>query len=791
MQIHLLAGVFSVALLQLHAQRASAQDVPAAQDLLELDTVVVTGTRVSNRTISDSSAPIDVFAADDLLESGYLELGQSLQRLAPSFNLPQATIGATANVRAATLRGLAPDQTLVLINGKRRHASSLVNTNNAVGRGSIATDLALIPMAAIERVEVLRDGASAQYGSDAIAGVINVILRSDSDGTQVGLRGRKTERADGLGGQASLLRGFELGNGGSLTLSVEAASSDRTNNALTNFNGTPQTNPNYGKVTAWFGDPETDSVLLSLNMVRPFGDALELYGFATGARREVFAPGFFRDLAGAGGPAPAPDNGLVHPNGYLPLGTTEQTDFETYVGVRGELGDAWRWDLSTGVGRNQTDQTLHNSVNVSFGAASPTEFDTGGFEYLQWKTELELGRSFALLAGADLTIGVGHRYEEFSIRPGEPASRYEAGSDPLRGLDPATPIDESRSAASIFVDGELSITDRLRVGAAARYEDYSSFGDTVTGRFSTHFKAAEWLSLRGSVSTGFRAPSLQQAFYTTVNRRTNTATALLQVVGTYPVDSPAARAVGALPLEPEESRQLAAGFALKPLRGLLITVDYFDTRIKDRISLSEQLSGPAVIAALAASGIRNVTAISFFTNAIDTTTEGFEVATTYQHTDFIGGDLELTAAFSQFETQIDRVRSNSAVPSLPLLGARSLTLLTESQPETKASFGASFSRGPATLSLLATHYGGYTVSFGDQIPIGEELVVDCNAAFDLSSALRLTIGVQNAFDEYPDVLAEHAPTQGARLRSFGWHYPEESPFGNNGRTYIVQLTASF
>lgn len=784
---HLLVAV-SAAAIQIPAERASAQEEPTAS---VLDTIVVTGTRVSNRTVSESSAPIDVFAADELLASGYIELGQSLQRLAPSFNLPQATIGTTAAVRAATLRGLAPDQTLVLINGKRRHASSIINTNNSVGRGSVATDLSLIPMAAIERIEVLRDGASAQYGSDAIAGVINIILRTDDQGAEMALRTRKTERAGGLAGQASLLTGLALDNGGSLTVSAEGAVADRTNNALVNVNGTPQTNPNYGRVTAWFGDPETETALVTVNMVRPLTERTDLYGFATGAWRDVLSPGFFRDPAGAGGPFTAPDNRVVHPSGYLPRGHAKQWDFETYLGLRGALGEQWRWDFSTGVGHNELEQTLHNAVNASLGAASPTSFDLGGFEYRQWKSELELARSFGLLAGADLTVGVGHRYEQFSIGSGDPPSRFEAGSDPARGLDPATPIDATRSSAALFVDAELNLTERLRLGAAGRYEDYSSFGDTLTGKLSSYFEATDWLTLRGSVSTGFRAPSLQQVFYTTVNRRTNPATAQVQTIGTYPVDSSVARAAGALPLEPEESRQLSAGIALKPTRGLMLTIDYFNTRIEDRITLSEQLSGPAVNAALAAAGIANVAAISFFTNALDTTTKGVEVAGTYRQDGVLGGELSLTAAFTDYETQIDRVRSNSKVPTLALLGGRSLSLLTESQPETKSSLDIGFRRGAVSVSTLATYYGDYIVSFGDQIPIGAEVVVDLDVAVELTPAVRVALGVQNVLDEYPDALAEQAPTQGARIRSIGWHYPEESPFGNNGRAYFVQLTASF
>jgi len=772
---------------------AAAQEAPREPD----EAIIVTGTRAPNRTAAESAVPIDVFSADDLAEPGYLELGQALQRIAPSLNLPQATIGATAAVRAATLRGLAPDQTLVLINGKRRHAASVINTNNSIGRGSVSTDLSLIPLAAIKRVEVLRDGASAQYGSDAIAGVVNIILDDDSDALRFSMRGRKTEREGGLGGQLSASGALKLGSG-TLRLTAEISASGRTNNALPNLNGTPATNPNYGKVTGWFGDPRTKTALLAANLRLPVGETVELYGYVTAARRDVDAPGFFRDPAGSGGPFTAPDLRLIFPNGFLPVGKTRQLDAEAYLGLRGALGGGWDWDVSSGLGYNRNAQDLERGVNGSLGAASPTKFYLGAFRYKQWKSQIEVSRSFDWLDGASLALGASHRYENFSIQAGDAASRFEAGSDPSRGLDPASPIDESRNSVGFFADGEIRFTQAVRLEGAVRYEHYSTFGDTVTGKLAGYVEPFKGFSLRGSISTGFRAPSLQQSYYTTVNRRTDPATASVVTVGTYPVDSPAAIAVGARLLEPETSRQIGFGIGFRPLDGLSITADYFNTRIKNRITLSEQLSGvgatPGAVAvrnALAAAGIRNVTALSFFTNALDTTTEGVEIAAHYRRSDVLGGTLALTGAYTHYRTKIDRLRGNEVVPQLPLLGQRSLTLLTSSQPETKASFDTSFTFGRFDLSALATYYSGYTVSFGDEIPIGDEVIVDLTAGARLSDALRLSFGVQNLFDQYPDVLADRAATQGPRLRALGQHYPEESPFGNNGRTFVLSLTAEF
>jgi len=791
-----LLATAALAALQFAApQGAYAADNADAQ----VDEVIVTGTRAAGRTVATASAPIDVLGAAALERTATMELGQAIQRVAPSFNLPQSVVGTTGAIRSATLRGLAPDQALVLINGKRRHSTSAVNTNNSIGRGSVATDFAFIPLAAVERTEVLRDGASAQYGSDAIAGVINIILRSEDEGSRLTLRARKTQRSDGLGGQAAISTGMLIGDGGSLTLTGEVMGYQKTNTALPNFNGTPTTNPNYGKVVGQFGDPRAAGVLATANLVLPLGGEKELYGHATAGYRNVLAPGFFRDPIGAGGPtAAAPDNKLIFPNGFLPIATTEQWDGEVYAGVRGEFANGWRWDVSTGLGRNVYDQTLERGVNGSLGAASPTKFGLGGFEYLQWTSGVELSHTYDLLDGLDVTVGADHRYEAYKINPGDKASRFDLGSDPQKGLDPVRPIDESRNSYAVFVDSELNFSDAFRVGGALRYENYSDFGGTLTGKLSSYFKATDWLSLRGSVSTGFRAPSLQQTFYTTVNRRfaDNLADAL--TLGTFPVESPAALAVGAKPLEAEKSKQFSAGVVLRPIPDLLVTVDYFQTKVEDRITLSDQLSAlgttPGALAvrkALDAAGIKNVNAISFFTNAVDTTTRGVEIAADYTIYDVFGGRLGVAAAYTHFSTRIDRLKANSVVPQLPLLGGRSLTLLTKSQPEDKASVDLNFKRGPLTLSALATYYGKYTVNFGEDIPIGDEVVFDLSAAFQVRDNVQISVGVQNLFDEYPDVVAEKAPTLGARVRQFALQYPEESPFGANGRTFSISLTAEF
>lgn len=516
-----------------------------AEDVSTLEQVVVVGSRGKPRLATDTSAPVDVFSGEELAQKGFNELTKALEFLSPSFNYPRVSSGpSTQGARPARLRGLGPDQVLVLVNGRRRHASSLITFNNTPGRGSVPIDFNTIPMAAIERIEVLRDGAAAQYGSDAIAGVINIVLRDDRDGGLVSMQYGETERGQG---ETFITRGrigLPLGDGGFLTLSGEINDRDDTNAA--------EIDPRFGRITSTLGDSPATDVNIALNAAMPLGE-VEVYGFATYGHRDAEASPLFR------APSVAP---LVYPQGFLPIVNLELHDVGANIGVRGQVA-GWDWDLSDTYGFNRGDYRVSNTTNTSLGPASPTAFFGGAARYGQNLINLSVGRDFDLAAGAHLAAGLEHRHEFYELLKGDESSYTLAGAQGFPGFNPPSPVDVSRDAVSAFLDGELNLTPDLDLGAAVRYEDYSDFGDQVTGKVSLFWRPMSAVAFRATASTGFRAPSLQQQFFSTVTSE-RLPSGEISNVGTFAVNDQVSVALGASPLKAETSTSYSAGVVLTP-----------------------------------------------------------------------------------------------------------------------------------------------------------------------------------------------------------------------------------
>ncbi len=509
----------------------------------EVGEVVVTGTRVATRTRLDSLAPIDVLPAAMLEKQGSTELAEALSTVAPSLDFPRPSItDGTDHIRPATLRGLAPDQTLVLVNSKRRHQSALVNINGSVGRGSAAVDLNAIPLAAIESVEVLRDGASAQYGSDAIAGVINLRLRDAREGGDAGFTygeydtDVETERgqrhaSDGATMTASGWVGLPLGEEGFLTLSGEYR--DREPTSRGDFDSRVPGSP----VTSRYGDSDVRDITGYVNAGIPLEGDWNIYGWAGYQNREGNSAAFPRIFNDARN-VPA-----IYPNGFLPLITTDIDDVAVGWGVRGKVGE-WDADISLVYGLNDVHYGVEDSLNTSFGAASQTSFDAGSMEYDQLVFNAGVVRGFEvgnLPEPLNLALGVEARRENYSIEAGEPAS-YElgpvagapAGAQGFPGFRPSNEVDEDRTAYSAYVDLEARLTKQFLASVAVRGEHYSDFGSAVTGKLAARFDFTDSFALRGNVSTGFRAPGLQQEFFTST--ATNFINGIPVEVGTFPGD---------------------------------------------------------------------------------------------------------------------------------------------------------------------------------------------------------------------------------------------------------------
>jgi len=752
----------------LSALAAHAQD--ADPEFQGNNDIVVTGTRSEGRAALESSAPIDVVGGEEILESGHPDLGRALNFLEPGVNFARAaTTASAANTRPITLRGLSPDQTLVLVNGKRWHANAVLNVNNSIGRGSAGVDLDTIPHSAIERIEILRDGAAAQYGSDAIAGVVNIILKSNASGGSGELLAGITGEGDGANAMATASAGFGVGDGGHLTLTVLAREQEATNRAFVD--------QRFDRVTYRIGDPEARVANLAFDAGLPLGTA-ELYAFGAITRKVSNNAAGFR----------IPGFSPLYPGGFLPIIEPHIRDVGATVGLRTEFGRL-RADLSYGYGENQADFAVHDTANASLGLASPTRFDSGGVTYRQHVGDLALSMPLdGVFAGGNIAAGGQYRRERYAIRSGEPLAYFGVGADGFAGFNPRNPTDARRDAYASYLDVELRPRSSLLLGGALRYDHYGDFGGQVTWRATTRFDAADGVALRGTIGTGFKAPSLQQQYFSAVQGATSQGQ--LVTVGTLPVSDPVAQALGAPPLKPERSRNMTFGVVFGPFDGFSFTADWFRIRIRDRIALSEQLGGAAVQAVLARAGITGFQQVRFFTNAVDTTTSGVEVTARWQ------GDLgaetraSLQLGYGWFKSDLDTLRANPALPSLPLLSTKSILFLTEAQPRNKFTLQARIDRGPFDLGANIAAFGTYTSAplTGVQTFGGKE-TVDLAAGYRLGGGVRLVLGVQNLFDARPDEIDGQALVIGATGGSFPTG--EETPIGLNGRAYYTRLTARF
>ena len=731
-----------------------------------IEELVVVGSRGAARAATESASSVSVISGAEIRAKGFTDLSQILQFIEPSFNLPPVSSSPTATgARPATLRGLNPDQLLVLVNGKRRHASAVINSNNGIGRGTVPVDLNTIPVEAIERIEVLKDGAAAQYGSDALAGVINIVLRGDSSGAELSALAGETHRGDGASGLVEGRDGFKLGEKGFLTLSGDVRYHDLTNAA--------SIDPRFGRVTQLLSEPRTLDFTAAANGEYALG-AVTLYGFLTLNQRHTEMSPLFRV------PTTAP---AFYPNGFLPLVKEDGTDVGGAVGLKGALG-AWTWDLSDTFGYNRADFGVDNTVNTSLGAASPTAFDGGGARYDQNLVDLTFNRAApGLMAGGNLAVGLEERHESYELVKGDPGSFFGAGAQGFPGFNPPRPVNVGRDAFSAYVDGELKPVEALTLGAAARYEHYSDFGDDTTGKLSAIWRPTPIIALRGTASTGFRAPSLQQQYYSTVTSQLIPQTGVLANVGNFAATDPVAIALGSSALRPEKSTSYSGGVVVTPAPRFTLTADLFQIRIKDRIVLSESLTGPAVTAILTAHGITNAAAVRFFTNAADTETNGWEAAAHWTPPVAQAGTLNVDLGYATTKTDLRSLRANPVLPTTPLLAATSIGVLVGGQPGNKATLALAYLAGPWRVTADVVKFGHYYAPpLGVSQYFGPVTTIDLSVSRELTERLRAQIGVDNLTNQFTDKVI--GATDG-RLVS------EAGGVGFDGRRYFARLTATF
>lgn len=806
----------------LHAQQATA----ATGKATTLESVQVIGSRAKNRTAAETAAPVDVISSEQLENAGVSEVGQALQMLEPSFNFSRTFVSdGTDIIRPATLRGLGPDQVLVLVNGKRRHQQALVNVQQTVGRGSAGTDINAIPIAAVERIEVLRDGAAAQYGSDAISGVINIVLKKQVGTTSVSVDSGQTYKGDGLVRHGSVNTGMRLGKDGYLNLTLEYRDRGETNRA-----GPDSLRVSPPRVTQRLGDAKATDAYFWLNGGLPIGKG-ELYWFGGVSKRDGSSYGFFRS-AGDNRTVPA-----LYPDGFLPNIVTTVKDASLAVGYRGPLGEDWDWDLSANRGRSHFGFHQSNSVNVSWWYeprpgggtydASPTSADTGALVLNESTVNLDFRGPVNWGVGHDvlsLATGLEWRKDTYGIDAGDPVSYTygrtndrsipifgqagdiaQPGMQGFPGFSPLEAINAGRHSWAAYVDAESQVTDRVLLGAAARYERYSDFGGTATGKFSARFDATDSFAVRGTLATGFRAPGVQQMFYSQRSTNLNPSGVLVDTL-TARQNGSVTTAFGIKPLKQETSRSGTLGIAYKPGNDFTLTVDLFQIDIKDRIIFSSNIVPESVgtdgqpcatnnancpiAAVLNPIGVGQVL---FFTNAIDTTTKGIDVVAEKGFTLDAGASLDFTALMNYNKTRVNKRKSDSAIlPANMLFDDTQVTLIEQGQPRVHHILQGVYREGPWDFTLRENYFGpvsGQGFTPGIKQTWGGKVLTDVAIGYRFSDKARISVGADNVFNTYPD---RWDPQTGAPFPQLGFTYGWETlPFGINGGYYYAKLDVKF
>ena len=771
------------------------------EDGVSLDEVVLVGSRSPKRTSVDTAVAIDVIDVSEVTtQVGKVEINELLQYAAPSFNAnKQSGSDGADHIDPASLRGLGPDQTLVLINGKRRHQSSLINIFGTRGRGNTGTDLNAIPASAIKRIEILRDGASAQYGSDAIAGVINIVLKdnvdeftgsvnygfystnadvdtsafgeygawntdgyrldTERDGNAIG----KDKNFDGGSVKVTANYGFNIGEkGGYANFTTEYLSKNKTLRPAFDFR-------------KGFGEAAIDGFNFFGNMAIPVSDKTEVYAFGGRNYRDTDAYAFTRN----GGERVVES---IYPNGFTPRITSNIIDNSISAGVRTETGSGWKVDISNTWGKNFFHYYIKGTLNASLEDVSPTDFDAGGHSLSQNTVNLDFSKYYDdVLSGMNLAFGAEYRTENFIIFAGEegsygtytedgllitdPSTQTQAeddfgnprpgGSQGFPGYSPANEVDRSRSNLSLYADAEFDLSEKFLLSAAARFENFSDFGSTLNGKLAARIKASDNINIRGSLSTGFRAPSLAQIYYNLKFTNFVGGQALESLLS--PNNSPVTASFGIGPLKEEKAFNAALGFTAK-FGEFTATIDGYYIAVKDRIVLTGNFDAPQ---------IPNVEAAQFFANGADTKTTGLDVILSWKTS--VGDDSSFGATFlGNFnDMKIDKVL-NGSLDEQTFFGERDKAFLLASAPDSKLSLNLNYDKNWFDAGLTFTRfsevqlldfqmfedpadYGG----FNQQIiaatdTYGAKVVTDLNLGFRLSENLKLNAGSNNLFNVYPD-----------------------------------------
>jgi len=809
------AGALSGALASVASAEEAATTAPA--EPTAISQVVVTATRGQTRTVATSPAPIDVISRQALADTGKTTLKEALAVLLPSFNF--GTVNGFAHnevIRPVSLRGLSAAYTLVLINGKRRHQSALLLNSTLDSSGATPVDLDLIPISAVDRIEVLRDGAAAQYGSDAIAGVINVILKSSDHGGSISATAGQYYYGDDGRLELAADQGFKVGDDGALHLALDVKHQEHANPSRNGYatgafyfplpNGQPDPRESAQALGDYNGDPLLNQVTVSGDFQKPIGRDFSAYSFATYGYRN--GNGFMTKRR----PNATGDIPQIYPNGYVPDFILYENDFEAVAGVKGERA-GWAIDLSTSYGADYTN-SYGDTLNPSLGPTGPTRFYLYGLDNETSTSNVDVSRAFevGLSRPLNLAFGVEFRNERYVVVPGSPDA-YENGgyiytSTPLAGqaaligvqgvnvVDSSAAGSASRNNVATYVDVGLYPLPKWYVDLAGRDEYYDdSAGNNTSGKITTRYDVTDKFALRGTASTGFRAPSLSEELYG--QRRYTT-----QIVGgvsqqfpsdVVPVNSALAAALGATPLKPETATNFSAGFTYEPLRNLYLTLDAYEIYIDNRIALTSTLSGAGVNTLLARAGLPQNIFVQYFTNAINTRTGGADLVSEYRVDLGDYGALKLGAAANYNKTDITHIRPNPAVlaslgSNLQLFDHVQQGSLTVGLPKSKVIVSADWTHGKLGVNLRLTRYGAVVQTSdtpGADRSFNAKTITDLEARYAFTPRLSFAVGADNILDVYPSKSAILGVNGNAE------YYGTFSPFGIYGGYYYTRLSYAF
>jgi iron complex outermembrane receptor protein len=841
-----LVGLTFAALSSAAMAQQPASDVDDDDDEeTTLETVSVLGTRSTARSATDSAVPIDIINAEELRNQGSTDVLDALKVLVPSFNVSTIPIDDAATlIRPANLRGLPPDNTLILVNGKRRHRSAVITfLGHGLSDGSQGVDISVFPALALEQVEVLRDGAAAQYGSDAIAGVINFGLKRLGEGGQVEIFGGQYYEGDGFTKQASGQIGFPLGEDGFATLTAEWREADPTSRSVQRDDAAAAAAAGYPNVpdpAQIWGSPEVTDDYKFVGNFGWSGETFELYGFGNVSRRDTDGGFYYRNpTARAGvysndggqtllvgspsGNTACPTIALRNSAGLIPYATVagqvaalpgdcftfldiftggftprfggEMEDVGFTGGIRGTWGADWNWDVSGTYGNNEIEFFMYNTVNASLGPNQPANFffRPGSNEQTERMFNFDISKAFERF---NFAAGTEWRSEEFRIGAGDTASTaigplteegFSIGSNGFPGFNPQTAGEFDSDSWAVYADIESQVTDNFLVAGAVRYEDFDDFGSTTNYKVTGRYDFTESFAIRGAYNTGFRAPTPGQANVSQIT--TAFIDGELRDTATLPPTNPIAAFYGAEPLTPEESDSVSLGFVWVDGPWQL-TADYYNIDVEDRIARSadftitdedrQDLIDAGIVQAA------SISRVGFFVNDFDTTTQGVDLVTSVD-TEHFGGSTNYAVAFNWNDTEV-----NDFTPGI--ISEARVKKLEESLPNTKGYFSIQHRRDIWDLVVRVNYFGSWYEDHLDSdvvraedggLPIYEDsaITVDVETGWEWNSGLYVRVGAQNLFDETPD----DNPWAGIA----GAQYPVHSPYGFNGGFYYARLGWKF